>query len=882
MIPPSSARTGIRSWFGFFLAGTLAACSGRSVTSEEHAQPTGQAILDEEAEEETTDAAEDGPPKLRHWDVGEIVSIKVTRNAKASDPKKTVAYVGFPVTIEVKLEPTPGDHAARLTVGLLSYSFHENSGVVDRAHYEDGDSFKRHLGRRGGCTLGDMDVTYSHDRELPIAKDKDGKVFPLTFTQEFVIPENCLASVGTAGGRLFHRHPKLAEPVDKNDFRLWIGQDIKANDFAGVTGHLHHLMSMARIFLKHRTHIFDRTIEKKTGRSYPTIHVERHAPSGDVSMKELSLASGPLLESVLLHDNCQSESGTALFRPSGSLTVYGAPKERPADLKNEKPTEINAIEHLLGRKIDDDSDTGIKLTYSICPSRASDDPSAEGTAAQTLATSHDDCAPGTSYVPLVIQKSGPIAAHALNKADFQRAIDQTANDELQFTDHSLIQSATATVPVNFSDELFMPPDSAACQNITGQNSGADNWSRHRVFNVRVCAAVPFAQADAVNTPECAFSRVKLYPTTFDTPAPATPGERPTNTVLSRELSHGRKLIGGHHFNVNSFYHHSSQIDVNFGGRARTEFGINLGGEWLQKARARRAGKRHHNLVKYTMGGQAARAINDSNVTAKMVFLGVGVFDTGLIDKSGDGASTDLAAGHLALDLSGTDQGVFNDFAVSVPIPLLSLPLFGVDVSIDLYLIGRAGMAGASHVDVASSYVFDEIGTFGQAATAQVRRFEPAQINHRSVSGKVKHVFIPFADLVARIMGGAGIGFAGIDIVKAAVSTESKLIGYRLLWSHQNAWELGHAEGNANDLLMRAMELESLRGEINVGQGRLELTVVSNTGLACVWAVREGNGLTCGLGTLWHKRLMEWPGKTFHGPLRPRYFVQTSLAPAEGI
>ncbi len=801
-------------------------------------------------------AGDDSEPliEVKKWDIGTIRAIRA--RALGDDPEAT-RYVGYPIQVSIDIQPEEGATKNRLTIGLLSSSYRETDGIIHRAHDEDNDSYKRHLGRRAMCILGTIDIEAELDDDL-IA----GGIY--TVTKEFVVPETCLAARGGPG---FPRktHPGLARSFEEGTFRFWIGDDVTVSDFLQVKDLKTHNVAMRAVLLKSRTHVFDRRADfalncefygtSGTTGCFPTLTIARKAPSGDMMMRDFSIGSSRV---VMELDTCRGDLDGPIMSVGGSLGVFGGQKNPPIPQEDGKvPPPVNAIQDLVAQegRPTDQANAQVTIKYDICPSRES------APAADDSFLASDDkgseCYPGTTYHPLHVRagldvRTGHGSIDRTSDNHFEE-VERLATEagQVQLALSSAIHHAISGTPVDFNDELYLPKESTTCGNIMGAKYGKEDWRHHRTFMVRVCGIAPFNQHPHVNSPDCAVKRVRLGREVFPKePAPGEMGQRPTLSALSYPSDHRRKMMGGQKFSINSSYTQLGEVNMIDGASSRSTFMLKASGEWFNKHKKSpkefSSGKKKRafsDIVKFEMSGTADRA-TQATASAFLTFMG-----------GAHSPASDLA------NLSGT---IFN-FAVTKSLPLFDAPFYGLDLDICLQLRADLGLDAVVDVRHSTNYFAAE-SQFDPIIRDQVRRLPEERLTRaRVVAGRVRYAIIPRIDLMGGASVSAGIGIFGKHIQGISADALVTLGMYTTPWIHRSEWELGHLKGDVNTEAMRAIRAESVRSDFSILAGGISLRASAITGFGCVARFSEQHhrlhAPKCSsVKDIWQKPFLTWPGK----------------------
>ena len=670
---------------------------------------------------------------------------------------------------------------------------------------------------------------------------------------EFIVPETCLAARGDGGGA-FHRHRALAAPFDNGEFRVWVGQDVRAKEFEHVQSIGSHTRALKEIISSRRAIVLEADRRGCTGPTggepgcFPTVNIHRTAPSGDVALKAMSLRSSV----ALIDAECQSEFGNAPISPSGSIAVYGAPAFERTGVAGGEPRSVNAFERICYKDGNDNvlsgrEDKTVRLKYSICPSKHRTDPVADQTTVFASADSTDDCAAGTNYVPLSVRSSQK-----------QLAESGEASTDSALADHTDVTRVSGAVPFEFGDEVFIAPQSLACSNVNGAPARTQNWRDYAIFNVRVCADPFWLEDPAVDSAKCAVTRVKIYRTEFARGDFAALAERPTRSELIHSAENHHRVLGGEHLNVDAYYLHSARVSMVDGGNSHSTFGLRFAGDWLQRPRQ---------IVKYTIGGRAARSFDDTFSEASFAYFGSTLFQTSLRERD------------------GLRKGTLFQTSASISIPLFVFNFLGIDLQIDFRIVGALGARGSVQAESSARYMAPD-GTFGRDVDRVVRRLpvgdrpgEPAEQKNDGeiVSGRIKHTTTPFAALQATVSASAGLGFARFHVLALELASHFTLIEYSIPWTQETQWELGRLSGSKPEVVMKALHETTIERQISTGNGALRIVLTTGAGIPCLWHLMSSGVLICNTIDLWGKDLMSWSGKSVAG----RVFNekrQTAIAP----
>lgn len=176
------------------------------------------------------------------------------------------------------------------------------------------------------------------------------------------------------------------------------------------------------------------------------------SPGHNVELEELSVASSVL---VLPWDACQRDAvkpAAAVVEADLNLLIHGS---LPDDGQAATDEFHNPLVELLGQG------EAVELKAALCP--RDDD---------------GECNQGTDYLPLLITG---------------RSLDENGKPDGKEADSVQVTELVVGQDHSFALDLHVDPQSNLCSNLVGQEDAAEDWSRFSLFNLRVCAEVPFEE-----------------------------------------------------------------------------------------------------------------------------------------------------------------------------------------------------------------------------------------------------------------------------------------------------------------------------------------------------------------------------------------------------
>ncbi len=801
------------------------------------------------------------------WNAGEVLSIRSLPISTTNSSDRR--FVGFPLRLEVTLKPTASNVHTDLTVGLISGAAREIEGRIADFPEANAGTYKKQLDQRAICIL-DQKLRVSYNHDVDSLFDSTIKV-----VGDFIIPETCLSNHGTAG-TWFTPHELLANAFQEGLFRVFLGQDVKVHDYLKNVKSLEtHHIAMMQLMMHDRVRTFDPTrehgdcgpeLEQHAGSEgcFPRIHVARTAPSGDVWMKNLAVSSR---QSNLQIGTCEGQFGAPLWSMAGSLEVFGARKtEQGPD--GGVPLPVNAVQELFEQQGSyagehTEGKPEIRVHYSLCPSSMKLDPTDDQVFAGESISHNAECAAGTAYTPLNIHPNGDMEASELPKPTegnvqaFEDAVQALLRQEPTRTEapalYTTISKATVGAPVDFSEDVVIHRDSEACYRIM------NDWTRHDRYNVRACAVAPFKEHPDVDSANCRYTQIRLTRSDFPKEEAPLVIAMPTQLELSGERTHQKQILGGAKFSMSSFFRDQTNINGTDGAKANMTFGLRAGGHWVTSHR--RVAKRS-DVARFEVGGTASmRLHNGASKVAKVRFFNVSFFE---LDPNVGGSTT-----------------LFN-LPVSSPFPLVDFPFFGIDLDIDLKLVGVIGLDAVVDAQVSNDYDLGgdtlsgddshtgAMAAFGPEVLGHSRRFKRPLNPDVAHSGRLQYIVSPRIELRAVAGIHVGLGVENMHLLQVGAEGIIDLVRLTAPWAHQLRWELVHPfdpeAGGANDnvAVMRAVHTSALRHEVDSGDGAIDLVVKTGVGIGCMGKLASTrHRVDCWINhDLFRKPLLSWPGKHF--------------------
>ncbi|MGK3960037.1 hypothetical protein WMF38_44180 [Sorangium sp. So ce118] len=258
----------------------------------------------------------------------------------------------------------------------------------------------------------------------------DGTSVPVTIKRDVVIPADCLADGAQSG-----------------IFNLWVSVDpLMEDDPTGFADYNTQFFNAAALDMNGDDR--NTLCTGPNGEPHCIVDVPVTASGGhNIEASRIALES----HIGAIDASCSLDAAVPLISLNGELRIFGS-------AAHDGVTEDEEADNTLAAAAGPDAAVGV--TYAICPRGQ---PGADGAA---------PCAPGTTYAPLKI-------GNAEGAGDLSSA--------------AAITHLVTGEPHVFNHALHAEPGGDTCGRLNGAPGASQNWTGYATFNLRMCAAPPFAE-----------------------------------------------------------------------------------------------------------------------------------------------------------------------------------------------------------------------------------------------------------------------------------------------------------------------------------------------------------------------------------------------------